>query len=226
MKSTLRSGILLVGMVMAASLAWALTPRQKLADENIPIALDKMVPTKFGDWTEVPTAGAAVLDPGRQQLLGRIYSETLSRVYVNSEKYTVMLSIAYGRDQSDGFQLHQPEVCYPAQGFTVLDRTPHQLEVPGQSVPAMRVNTRGPRPEPLTYWTVVGERAYLGGVAKKLTEMRYGLAGKIPDGMLIRISSVDPQAGQAYAVQDKFAAAFAGALAPEVRSRFMGAPLP
>lgn len=222
MKPILRNTILMATMVLAAGLAWAITPREKLADGQVPIDLASMVPTQFGDWTEIPSASTAVIDPGRQQVIERIYTESLSRVYVNKDKYMVMLSIAYGRDQSDGFQLHQPEVCYPAQGFTVNSRSATTLQIAGKPVPTMRLATSGPRPEPLTYWTVVGERNFQGGVAKKLAEMRYGLAGKIPDGMLVRVSSVDSNTDSAYAVQAGFTTQFAAALPDTVRARFMG----
>ena len=226
MTSTLRNSVLLALMIAGAGMAWALTPRERLADENIPIELDTMVPRKFGDWTEVPASPSAVIDPGRALLLEKIYSATLSRVFVNSDHYPIMLSIAYGRDQSDGFQLHQPEVCYPAQGFSVLESQHAPLQMNGYPVPTTRLKTQGPRSEPLTYWTVVGQRAYQGGFHKKLTEMRYGLSGKIPDGMLVRISSVDTQTEKAYAIQAKFATELAAALPDAVRSRFVGTAIP
>lgn len=224
MKPILRNSFLMGLMIVAAGLAYAMTPRIRLADESAPIHLESMVPAKFGDWTLLPSGSAIVVDPGRQQLIDRIYSESLSRVYVNSHNYAIMLSIAYGRDQRDEDELHQPEVCYPAQGFTVLDSAPTKLQMAGQSVPAMRLNTQGPRPEPLTYWTVIGQRNYRGGTAKKFAEMSYGLRGTIPDGMLVRISSVDPKPDKAYAAQAQFAADFASALPDSVRARFLGSP--
>ncbi|QHI99979.1 EpsI family protein [Xylophilus rhododendri] len=226
MKTLVRSCILMVAMFMAAGLAWALTPRTLLVDGQVPIDLAAMVPQAFGDWKELPTASAAVVDPGQQQLISEIYSQTLSRVYVNSQNYVVMLSIAYGRDQRDGFQLHQPEACYPAQGFTVLERRPRPIKLDGHDVTAVQMNTQGPRVEPLTYWTMVGQRNYQGGLAKKIAEMHYGLNGTIPDGMLVRISSVDPKTESAYAIQARFAADMTAALPDAVRARFVGARQP
>jgi len=223
MNYTIRNGILAALMVAAAGVAWALTPRALLADESAPIQLDAMVPVKFGDWTEIKTTPATIVDPGRAREVDRIYTATLSRVYINSQNYPIMLSIAYGRDQSDGFQLHQPEVCYPAQGFSVLESSRAPLQMNGYGVPTTRLSTRGPRNEPLTYWTVVGQQAYQGGVSKKLNEMRYGMTGKIPDGMLVRVSSVDPDPARAYALQAEFATQMAAALPDAVRSRFVGA---
>jgi hypothetical protein len=52
--------------------------------------------------------------------------------------------------------------------------------------------------------------------------MSYGLTGKIPDGMLIRVSSIDPEADKAYEIQNQFAAQMLEALAPEYRQRLTG----
>lgn len=222
MKSAVRSLFLMSTMLAAAAVTWAVTPRTYFAADRPTMDLAKLVPKTFGDWVEVPSAPALIVDPGRQQLIAKIYSESLSRVYVNSARYAVMLSIAYGRDQRDGMELHQPEVCYPAQGFSISSRTPVTLDLGGTSVQAVQMDTRGPRPEPLTYWTVVGEHNYLGGVQKKLSEMRYGFSGKIPDGMLVRISSVDAKADNAYLAQADFAKAFAAAVPEEFKSRIIG----
>jgi hypothetical protein len=52
--------------------------------------------------------------------------------------------------------------------------------------------------------------------------MRYGLDGKIPDGMLIRISSIDANTSNAYERQREFASQMLSALTPEYRQRLSG----
>jgi hypothetical protein len=55
-----------------------------------------------------------------------------------------------------------------------------------------------------------------------LAEIRYGLKGVIADGMLIRVSSIDPDMRRGHALQAKFIADLAAAL-PEVnRGRIFG----
>lgn len=39
---------------------------------------------------------------------------------------------------------------------------------------------------------------------KKLLELSNGLTRKIPDGMLIRVSSIDSDTSRAYQVQERF----------------------
>ena len=120
-------------------------------------------------------------------------------------------------------QVHNPEVCYPAQGFTLQKRKAGNLASANGVIPVIRMLTNlGLRVEPVTYWITVGDRVVTGGIQKKLIEMSYGFYGKIPDGMLIRISSIDAMADRAYEIQNLFAAELLGAIAPAQRQRFTG----
>ncbi|MDR7305620.1 exosortase-associated protein EpsI, B-type [Rhodoferax saidenbachensis] len=210
-------------MVLAAVAAWRFTPTILLADKLAPIHLDAVVPSAFGDWKELTNQAAQIVDPSRQKLIDEIYTETLSRTYVNAKGYRIMLAIAYGRDQRDSLQLHQPEVCYPAQGFTLLGKHTDMLPLPQRNVAITRIETRlGNRAEPVTYWTMVGETVFRGGINKKLGEMQYGRQGYIPDGMLVRISSIDPNNANAYQLQKQFASDLVQALPPAFVKRFAG----
>jgi len=71
-------------------------------------------PITPNDWREDPQRIVQVVDPQTRELLDKLYSETLSRTYVNANGYRIMLSLAYGSDQRDSLQVHKPEVCYPA----------------------------------------------------------------------------------------------------------------
>ena len=80
-----------------------------------------------------------------------------------------------------------------------------------------------PRKEPITYWTTIGDKVVVGGIQKKLVEMSFGLGGKIPDGMLIRLSSIDGDSNRAFGVHGQFAEAMVGAVAVADRKRMVGA---
>lgn len=225
MKLSVKNMMLLVLMLVSASLAAALRPTVSLADNLPPINLKAIVPTAFGDWQEQLNQSNQIVNPQQKQMLDKIYSETLSRTYVNTAGYRIMLSIAYGKNQSDALQLHKPEVCYPAQGFTLLAKQPGTLDLLGRPITTIRLETSlGQRHEPITYWTVVGDHITNNGIDKKLTEMRYALHGNIPDGMLVRVSSIDQSADNAHALQNQFAGQMVNAIAPEHRKRFAGDP--
>jgi EpsI family protein len=223
MKLTLKSIALLALMLLSAALGAALRPRISLADERPPINLAAMVPTAFGDWREELNLAAQVVNPQQRDLLDKIYSQTLSRTYVNAQGYRIMLSIAYGKNQSDALQLHKPEICYPAQGFVLLATQRGPIDLLGKPVFATKLATsQGQRFEPITYWTVVGDHVVTSGNDKKWTELRYAMHNRIPDGMLVRMSSIDKDTTNAYAIQNQFATAMVAAIAPENRGRFAG----
>ena len=182
----IKNAVLLALMLLSAGLAIALRPTLSLSDERPPISLKTMVPLFFGDWRELPNMSAQIVDPQQKELLEQIYSETLSRTYVNSNGYRIMLSIAYGKNQSGDLQLHKPEICYPAQGFAVKGKQPGELDLLGKPIPATRLEANlGQRFEPITYWTVVGDQVTSSMTDKRLTEMRYAMAGRIPDGATV-----------------------------------------
>lgn len=223
MNPWLRTFILLILMLTASGLALALRPTQKIADEGFPIDLETMIPPTFGDWREEQQDSLKIVDLQQQETIDRIYTQTLSRTYVNLHGYRVMLAIAYGDDQRDSMQMHYPEVCYPAQGFSLQSKQTGTLSTAGGLIPVTRLLTNlGQRNEPVTYWTTVGDQVFRGGLQKKLTEMRYGLNGKIPDGMLIRVSSIDADASNAYEMQTLFANQMLGALTFEHRQKLNG----
>jgi len=67
-----------------------------------------------------------------------------------------------------------------------------QLATPFGEIPAQRLfASRGAREEPVTYWFTVGE-AVQGKLQRRLAELSYGLTARISDGMLFRVSSIDP----------------------------------
>ncbi|MDE2365979.1 MAG: EpsI family protein [Betaproteobacteria bacterium] len=218
-----RNVLLLILMLAASGLALALRPTLKIADQGSSTDLETMIPRTFGDWREEPQNAVPIVDPQQRELIDKIYTQTLSRTYVNSRGYRIMLALAYGKDQRDAMQVHYPEVCYPAQGFSLQEKQKGTLETGRGAIPVTRILTSlGQRNEPVTYWTTVGDRVVQTGIQKKLAEMSYGLNGKIPDGMLIRISSIDPEAAHAYEVQTEFADQMLNALAPEYRQRLNG----
>ncbi len=219
-----RKSLLLLGLMLAASAsAIALRPSARVADERPPIDLKTLIPAQFGDWHEDLQGAAYVVNPQQEALIEKIYSETLSRTYVNSKGYRIMLSIAYGDDQSRATQVHRPEVCYPAQGFQLLDKTDTTFASSFGTLPVTHIDTQlRQRHEPVTYWITVGDRIVQGNVQKKLAEMAFRFAGKIPDGLLFRVSSIDRDTAKAYAIQAGFINQLLAALTPEQRQRLAG----
>lgn len=135
-----------------------------------------------------------------------------------------MLSIAYGSNQHDSTEVHKPEVCYPAQGFQIVANRNALLSLSDGLIPVRRlVATIGQqRSEPITYWIMTGEHAVADGLNKKIAELRYGLTGKIPDGMLVRISSIDRNEEAAFTNHDNFIGEMISSLTDDSKLRISG----
>ena len=221
---------LIIGLCMfaAAGMALALKPTTKVADSGPKIDLETLIPKTFGDWKMDATITPLIANPEQEALINKIYSQTLSRTYVNAAGERVMLSIAYGGDQSDNMAVHKPEACYPAQGFQILkNSTISSFATEEGSIPVKRlVATQGQRIEPITYWTTVGDKVAVSAVKWKLQQVKYGLTGKIPDGLLFRISSIQADETKAYQTQDAFTRDLLKAMSPSGRERIIGNPNP
>ena len=218
-----RIALLIAALMISASVgAVVLRPDTKTADISA-ISLETMIPKQFGDWREEPQRVTQIVNPQTQALLDKLYSQLLSRVYINKEGYRVMLSLAYGSDQRGALQAHKPEVCYPAQGFTLQSTRSSPLATPFGEIPAQRLfTTLGPRQEPVTYWFTVGDKAVQNRLQKRLVDLRYGLTGQIPDGLLFRISSIDENQTRANQMQDQFVNQLLQAIPPADRKRLSG----
>jgi EpsI family protein len=215
-------GILML-LTFALALAWSRTDPPITVIS--PIDLEALVPLKVGDWAWVPSRMLGVVNPLPDAQSKRIYTQTLTRIYVNQTNgEQMMLTLAYGPDQRDDLQVHYPEVCYPAQGFEVLSNQRAELRLPFGLLPVRQMQTRlnARRSEPVTYWAMLGETVVLGGGQKKWAEMRARLAGKRFDGLLFRVSSIDADAGHAFGEQQLFVSALLGGMAPAARHRLSG----
>lgn len=217
---------LVIGLCMfaAAGMALALKPTVKVADSGPKIDLETLIPKAFGDWKIDTTIAPLIADPELEARLGKIYNQTLTRTYVNARNERVMLSIAYGGDQSDNMAVHKPEVCYPAQGFQILKSPRIGAFSTGEGdIPVKRlVAGQGPRVEPITYWTTVGGVVEVHGLKWKLQQLKFGLTGRIPDGLLFRVSSIQEDESRAYQIQDDFTRAMIKVMKPEERERIIG----
>lgn len=215
---------LLIGamMVLASIAAYVLTPRTRVADVA-PFSLETMIPHQFGDWREVPQQEMQIVDPQTQQLLDKLYSQIVTRSYVNVQGYRIMLSVAYGADQRGGLQVHKPEVCYPAQGFTLVRNEQGTLTTSLGGIPVRRLfAVMGTRNEPITYWFTTGDTVINSKWHKRMTDLKYGLTGMIPDGLIFRVSSIDADQQRANKFQDDFVDALLRSVPPADRKRLAG----
>ncbi len=215
---------LLIGLAMIVAVCGGvvLKPTKHIADQGPKVNLESMIPKQFADWKIDESIIPLQPDPERLALLNKIYNQMLSRTYINKRGERVMLSIAYGGDQSDSMQVHKPEVCYTGQGFQILEVEIEGLDTGYGVIPVKKlVAQMGGRLEPIIYWINIGGTVAVNSIKWKLVRLKYGLTGKVPDGMLFRVSSLGEKAS-AYPLQEGFIKALLQSITPENRKRLIG----
>lgn len=232
----MRSNLLQVALVSftllgSAVLAEALTPRQLMARTGA-VNLETAIPKQFRGWTLVPDIQPitpeeqeGVVDPEGDGKSGRIYSQEVSRGYVNAAGNLVMLLVAYGPVQNYRLKAHRPEMCYTAAGFRIAGKRGEELLVSSAEKPLQMTRLtaeRETRFEPISYWMRVGNDIATGVVDRQIIRIKYGLRGLIPDGALIRVSTIGLSEQASFKVQDQFIRDFLAAVSPEDRKFFTG----
>lgn len=218
-----KSLVIGVAMLAAAGAAIAMKPTERMADTRGRVDLETAIPQQFGDWKVDTTIVPIQVSPEVQQHLDKFYDQILARTYVNSKGQRVMLSIAYGGSQSRNLQIHRPEVCYTAQGFSVGNIANAMLSLAESAVPSRTLVARqGGRIEPITYWMRVGDEVLIDGLQQALARYKYGLTGVVPDGVLIRISNISDSAEQSYRLHQEFAGALVQNLPKDAKLFLLG----
>lgn len=218
-----RRDMLIGGMLLGASAgAWAWTPRTKmslLGDAD----MEKMIPKAFGHWRALP-ASALVVPEEEGSLATQLYSQRVGRIYANPDNEAAMLLIAYGGTQSDSLQLHRPEVCYPAFGFEIRDTENVPIPLaPGVRIPARKlVAVSNLRTEQILYWSRIGEHLPVTGAEQRWARLRTEMGGTIPDGVLVRISTIGNDAERGLQLNRRLAADLMQAVSPATRRLLLG----
>jgi exosortase B len=210
---------------VAGPLGELLRPTRRTADIAGPIDLETQVPLALPGWRLDPSVVPVLPDPRTQATLEAAYSQVLARTYIDRQGRRVMLSVAYGNDQgADATAVHRPEFCYRSLGFEVDVGERHTLALQGRRLTMRRLLARRDlRVEPVSYWVTLDRTAALPGWDRKRQQLAYGLRGWIPDGMVVRVSTLGAADEAAYALLETFVTAVHDAMAPDLRARYFGA---
>ena len=223
MRRSHRTAFVIAALMLGGSLGAVIArPNDKAIAPATPIGLMSAIPSHFGDWQELPQHVAQIVNPQLESALDEIYSEILERTYVNSDGYRIMLSVAYGPDQRGSLKAHGPEFCYEGAGFFVSQKEETELTTPFGTIPVTRLfATKRQRQEPITYWTMIGDRA-VKGWQSRLIELSYVVTGGVPDGLVFRVSSLDADRLNAYQVHKRFIIQLLQDVSPASRKRLSG----
>ena len=187
---------------------------------------ENVVPKQFGDWVEVTDVlGSTIIDPEQQDALNNLYTQIVGRTYLHKPSgRQVMLSVAYGDNQTFSKQLHRPESCYSSQGFTVENLHEEVLKTSSFPISVRRMTaSRSSTLEQVTYFIRIGDKVISGPPsALNYARMGMGLKGYIADGLLFRVSEVSDDAKLSNQLNDQFINDLLKATNPDQRAMLIG----
>jgi EpsI family protein len=207
-------------MVFVALIATVAKPTHLMASDYPEFNLETAIPKDFSDWSEINMGGNQVVNPEANALVNRIYTQVLTRAYINKSGTVVMLSIAYGENQSEESALHYPEICYPAQGFKIVNNKPSELITPFGNIRTKQIEAiSNSRHEFITYWTMLGNNNVRGTKETKLMRLKFAFNNQIPDGLIFRVSTIGVVAQDESLVQEKFVTELINRLSAQDKKR-------
>jgi EpsI family protein len=214
------------GLVAAAAGAEVLRPRERLVLLPDGRKLEDIVPKTIGSWSRVDS-DAFVLPTQKGSLSDKLYNQTLSRLYQSPDGLPVMLVVAYGAVQNDLLQLHRPEICYTAVGFSITESKITHVDLSnGVKLPVRELTAQSERRiEPIVYWTRIGDDLPTTGQEQRWVKLRQQMSGYLADGILVRLSTVMEPTPETFAELGQFARTMMTAMAPKDRPAFIGRPL-
>ena len=219
-----------IAILGVAVLAKALEPRELMARTSGSLNLENVIPKQFGTWKLVPEIspvtpaepeGYVQPDP----FSAKVYSQEVGRGYTDGHGNIVMLLVAYGPVQNYRLKAHRPEMCYTAAGFRISDKRSASITYRDGVAPIQMtrlIAERESRLEPISYWMRVGYDITNGVVDRQLIRLKYGLRGLIPDGALIRVSTIGLPQEASFKLQDQFIRDLLAAIPPKELKFFTG----
>jgi EpsI family protein len=173
------------------------------------------VPKQFGPWSVVGSSGVVL--PSPDALSDRLYDNLVTRVYSSSHD-AVMLLLAYNNRQDGVLQVHRPEICYPVGGYVLTETQRISVPALGKQVPSNVFTATGPdRTEQVIYFTRLGGAYPRSWAEQRIAVVEENLAGRIPDGIMLRASVLGTDRAAAVAVIEKFIGEFAAAAPPSLQ---------
>jgi EpsI family protein len=216
------SGLLLsrrnffIGSAMLATSAVAFARQPSAHNPVVKRELfEQWVPKKFGQWSVVGNSGVVL--PSPDALSDRLYDNLVTRVY-SSPRDAVMVLLAYNNRQDGVLQVHRPEICYPVGGYVLTPTQPISVPALGRQIPSnLFTATAADRTEQVVYFTRLGDAYPRSWAEQRLAVVEENLAGRIPDGIMLRASVMGSDRDAALQVLRNFIGGFVAASTPSLQ---------
>jgi EpsI family protein len=177
------------------------------------------IPNQIGGWRSRKTAELVL--PALDES-DKLYDNLETRIYEGAGLPAMMALVAYSSVQQNDIQVHRPEVCYPAAGYPIVSSRTTQLKFDGETIDAREVVAdRGGAYERVIYWVRVGDEFPATWIDQRIAMARANLQGKVPDGVLVRISTIEELGKSASSDLKAFIEAFLRACTPSFRGSIL-----
>lgn len=215
---------LIIGLAVGGTVALSelYVPQRSVARIS-EASFEKLVPEKLGPWSYLTQSGLVL--PPEDQLSRTLYEQLVTRVYAESDRdETVMMVLAYSSIQEGRLQVHRPEVCYPASGFSIIENVGGSVPISSDfSIPVRLLTAdRGARREYILYWTRVGDSMPVRWFDQRLMMAKANLQGFIPDGLLARVSIIGTDRDAAFATLTRFVQTMVASSGQKGRAMLIG----
>jgi len=192
-----------IGLLSVGGLAYARQPKRQYPDIT-EARFDGLIPKSFGDWATNPVSDLVM--PPEGELAEKLYQHIVTRTYTHKDGTEVMFLVAYNALQVNNVQLHRPEICYAASGFSIDLSQELTLDVGnGHAIPARTVRAeRATRVENIVYWTRIGDEFPQTWTGQRIAMTKANLEGHYADGMLVRMSVLENDNGQSVSQLSRF----------------------
>lgn len=190
-----RKVVLGLGLAAASGIAQARLPvpvKPRIQEKRF----TALIPDRVGSFTFNSESGLVL--PPSDALSERLYDNLVTRTYSNPAGEVVMLLIAYNNKQDGVLQIHRPEICYPAGGYSLTEVRPIDVPVtPANALPSQIFGANSEaRNEIVLYWTRVGDEFPRRWIEQRWAVAEANLRGIVPDGVLARVSTIGNDFGR------------------------------
>lgn len=201
---------LLLLSILFLILATILKPSQHYAQTNS--NFEQTIPKVIGEWVEIQQSTPQVsMVSDERNLLNQLYDDTLMRSYADKNGNQIMVALAYAKEQRQDVKIHQPDVCYPAQGYQMQKTETIFFNALQRTAPVIgkrQLYYGQNHLEAVSYWIRVGDSTLTSGLQMRFKIIKDGLLERrLDDGILVRVSSVisdESKQADAYVLQEKF----------------------
>lgn len=215
-KLMLGAGLAAVSAVAQARLPVPVVPR--ISEKRF----TALMPDSVGSFKFNSESGLVL--PPSDALSTRLYDNLVTRTYTNPAGQMVMLLVAYNNKQDGVLQIHRPETCYPAGGYTLTEIEPVAVPItPATSLPSQIFGANSEaRNEVVLYWTRVGDEFPRRWAEQRWAVAQANLRGVVPDGVLARVSTVGNDLGATTPLLSGFIRDLHRASGPHMRGLLFG----